>query len=846
MLEYFSLFCLLACICFYMSILNTIISRLSPGIYLLVMFMLTGRIALAATPESGPGPLSRQQSKTVKISGKITDENNEPLEFATVKIVGTMIGATSGLDGSYTLSTAAKDTIRVEFSCIGYEDSKRRLVGASGDVTLNVKLLPKSYMLQDVQVTDIRRQTGAMQTIDPSDFRRSPDVNGGSVEGIITTMAGVTSGNEMSSQYSVRGGSYDENSVYINGVEVYRPQLVTSGQQEGLSIINPAMVGAIGFSTGGFAPQYADKMSSVLDITYKEPESFEGSLDLSLQGGGLTLGTSSRKFSMLHGLRYKSNRSLLGSMDEKGEYDPRFFDYQGNLNFRFSDRFKASVLGYVSVNNYKFIPHNRTTNFGTSTDAKQFKVYFDGQEKDRFETFFGSLNLSYNPRKSAEYTLLASAYQTNELVTYDIQGEYWLDQAGTSGGGGSEAIGGELGLGRYMEHARDRLRATVMSIGMRGSNGLGGHTIGYGVTYNHEKIFDRSREWEMRDSAGYSLPFDPAALKVIYNLDSRHDLQSGRISAYLQDTYRMQTRAGYLNLTGGIRLSYWDFNREFLVSPRLNIGFIPDRAPRWAFRFATGLYYQSPFFKEYRRMVSDAQGNTTIELNSDIKSQRSFQFIFGADWTFRAFERPFKLSGEAYYKILSNLIPYEIDNLKVVYSGVNSSSGHAMGLDFKLFGQFVPGSDSWISFSLMNTSQKLNGVNVPLPSDRRYAFALYFTDYFPKFPRLKFSLRGIFNDGLPTTAPRSSRDKGYFRAPAYKRVDVGLSYALLQPVQPGEPRDGFLRHFKSIWLGLDCFNLLDISNVSSYYWVTDVNNIQYAVPNYLTRRQINLRLTIDF
>ncbi len=533
-------------------------------------------------------------------------------------------------------------------------------------------------------------------------------------------------------------------------------------------------------------------------------------------------------------------------MVEKVDYDPRFFDYQGSLGYRFSDKLKASVLGYISINNYKFIPHNRTTNFGTSTDAKQFKVYFDGQEKDRFETFFGSLNLTYKPRKSAEYTLLASAYQTNELVSYDISGEYWLDQAGTSGSVSGGAVGGELGIGRYMEHARDRLKATVMSVGLRGINGIGGHSIGYGITFNHEKIFDRSREWELRDSAGYSLPYDPDALKLVYNLDSRNDMSSNRFSAYVQDTYRMQTRAGYLNFTGGVRLSYWDFNKELLVSPRLNLGFVPTSLPRWSFRFATGLYYQSPFFKEYRQSVTDASGNTNIKLNSDIKSQRSYQFILGADWTFLVFDRQLKLTGEAYYKILSNIIPYEVDNLKVVYSGLNNSSGHAMGLDFKLFGQFVPGSDSWISFSLMNTSQSLNGVDVPMPSDRRYAIALYFTDYFPKFPRLKFSLRGIFNDGLPTTAPRSTRDKGYFRAPEYKRVDVGLSYALLMPTKEGESRTGISRHIKSIWLGLDCFNLLDISNVSSYYWVTDVNNLQYAVPNYLTRRQLNVRLSIEF
>ena len=783
----------------------------------------------------------------VKIHGKVTEDNNEPLEFVTVRIAGTAIGATSGLDGTYVLSAPEADTIRVVFTCIGYEEATRRLIKPAGDVTLNVKMTSKTFSLGDVEVTEFRKQTGSMQEINTDNYRLAPDVSGGSVESMLTTMAGVTSGNEMSSQYSVRGGSYDENSVYINGIEVYRPQLISSGQQEGLSIINPDMVGSVNFSTGGFSPQSADKMSSALDITYRQPEAFEGSLGASLMGGNLAIGTSSKRFTQLHGVRYKSNASLLSSMEDKGEYDPRYFDYQTAMTLKISPKFTASVLGNIAINNYKFIPASRSTNFGTSTDAKQFKVYFDGQEKDRFETFFGALTLDYRFNKSSSLSLLTSGYLTNELVAYDISGEYWLDQAGTTGGGSGGAIGGELGVGRYHEHARNRLKASVFSVGLRGTTGLNRHSLAYGVDFKHETIHDRAREWEVRDSAGYSLPVDPGALKVIYNLDSRHNLSSNRFSAYVQDTYRLSTSAGYLNITGGIRFSYWDYNKETLVSPRVNLGFVPDAAPRWAFRFATGLYYQSPFYKEYRMPVVDENGNTRIVLNSDIKSQRSFQFIAGADYTFRAFGRPFKLTGEAYYKILGNLIPYEVENLKVVYSGVNSSKGFAAGLDFKLFGQFVPGSDSWISFSLMKTQEDLNGVKVPRPTDRRYAFALYFTDYFPKFPKLKFSLRGILSDGLPTTAPRSGRDEGYFRAPAYKRVDIGVSYALLSPVEEGAaPRTGFLRHFKSIWLGLDCFNLLDISNVSSYYWVTDVNNIQYAVPNYLTRRQLNVRLTIDF
>lgn len=785
-------------------------------------------------------------SSAVNIGGLVTDENNEPLEFVSIHIAGTAIGATTGLDGKYTISAPDADTIRLVYSCIGYEDSKRKLIAPKGTVTLNVKMEPKSYELKGVEITEVQRQIGAVQKINAKAGKLAPDATGGSVESLLSTMGGVTTGNEMSSQYNVRGGSYDENLVYINGIEVYRPQLVSSGQQEGLSIINPDMVDAIGFSTGGFSPKYGDKMSSVLDITYRDPQSFEGSASASLMGGSLTLGSSTKRFSQLHGVRYKSNASLLSSMEDKGEYDPRFFDYQTNMTYRFSNRLKATLLGNIAVNNYEFIPHNRTTNFGTSTNAKQFKVYFDGKEKDRFETWFGALNLTYTPSKKTEFSLLASGFLTNELVSYDISGEYWLDQAGTSGSDSNSGVGGELGVGRYHEHARNRLKASVMSVALNGTTGLNKHTLSYGVSVNAEKINDRSREWELRDSAGYSLPFDPAALKVIYNLAARQDISSTRTGAYIMDTYRLQTSAGYVNVNGGIRVSSWSFNKEFLVSPRLNATFIPDKAPNWAFRFATGIYYQSPFYKEFRMSQIDEEGNGTVKLNHDIKSPRSIQFISGGDYTFRSLGRPFKLSGEVYYKSLSNLIPYEVDNLKLVYSGHNESKGYAAGVDFKFFGQFVPGSDSWLSFSLMKTEEELHGKKVPRPSDRRYSFGMYFTDYFPKFPRLKFSLKGILSDGLPTTPPRRGREEGYFRAPAYKRADIGLAYGIVIPGQDNGTDNQFLKHFKSMWLGLDVFNLFDISNVSSYYWVTDVNNIQYAVPNYLTRRQINVRLSIEF
>jgi len=783
----------------------------------------------------------------VQIHGKVSDMENSPMEFVTVRVAGTAICTTTGLDGSYKLSAPANDTITVVFSCIGYDELRRQLINPEGDMALSVQMRSKDHTLHEIEVTDFRKQTNQMQTIDHSSYSLAADASGGSVESMLSTLAGVNSNNEMSSQYSVRGGTYDENSVYINGIEVYRPQLITSGQQEGLSVINPNMVGAIGFSTGGFGVEYGDKMSSALDITYKEPEAFEASLSASLMGASASLGTSSRRFSQLHGVRYKRAASLLSSMETKGEYDPNFFDYQTNLTYKFSKKLKASFLGNIAINNYKFTPVNRTTNFGTSTDAKQFKVFFDGGEKDRFETYFGALNLTYEHSRSTAFSLLASGYLTNELVAYDISGEYWLDQAGTTGGGDSDnAIGGELGVGRYHEHARNRLKISMLSIGLQGHTSIRRHNLTYGLGVHAQKIMERSREWELRDSAGYTLPSDGTNIRMIYNLTSRHDLSTTRMAAYLADSYRFNTSAGYFAINAGLRLSYWDFNKEFLISPRANVAFVPERNNNLTFRFATGLYYQQPFYKEFRRPDEDAEGNTVITLNDRIKSQQSIHFILGGDYTFRAFGRPFKLSAEAYYKKLNKLIPYEVDNLKVTYAGENQTHGYTTGLDLKLFGQFVPGTDSWVSFSVMKTGEVLNGITVPRPTDQRYSLAVYFTDYFPKFPKLKFSLRGILSDGLPVTAPHSSRDKGYFRTPAYKRVDVGLHYALLSPPDETSSLTGIRKWCKSIWLGLDVFNLLDISNVSSYYWVTDVNSIQYAVPNYLTRRQFNITLSIDF
>lgn len=778
----------------------------------------------------------------VKISGKVVDGEDKPVEFATVRIAGTAVGTNTDLQGLYSLTVARTDTINVIFSCIGFKEIKRQLIDPSAEVTLNVRMYSDEQILDELEVIGFRGNSNGMESLTSESLKTSPDASGGSVEAMLQTMAGVNSSNEMSTQYSVRGGSFDENSVYINGVEVYRPQLVRSGQQEGLSIINPDMVGNIKFSTGGFPARYADKMSSALDITYREPEAIEFGASASLMGGSLSFGQNSGKFSQLHGLRLKKNNSLLTSLETRGEYDPLYFDYQTDINLKPNDRLTLNLLGNISLNHYNFKPADRETSFGTSSDTKTFKVYFDGEEKDKFETYFGTFSATYRFNKANSLAASVSAFLTNELVSYDISGEYWLDQAGT---GGEEGIGGELGVGKYMEHSRNRLRASVIQLGLKGTSAIKRHNLTYGLSYQHENFRDRTKEWEWRDSAGYSLPTMPEGVHLIYNLSSRQDISNNRLAFYVEDAIYLNNSQAYMTLNGGIRFSYWDFNKEFLVSPRINFSVSPIKFVHWTYRVAAGIYYQSPFYKEYREAREDELGNGYITLNNKIKSPRSVQFVLGADYTFRMMGRPFKLTGEAYYKNLANLISYEYDNLKINYTGVNDSKGYILGLDMKLFGQFVEGTDSWITFSLMKTNQTLNGKNVPLPSDQRYSVGIYFTDYFPKFPRLKFALRGIFSDGLTMTAPRVSRDKSYFRAPAYKRVDIGLSYQLVGYSKDGVRPYNFWRHFKNITIAFDVFNLFDISNVSSYYWVTDVNDIQYAVPNYLTRRQFNLRLTVE-
>lgn len=771
----------------------------------------------------------------VKIRGTVNDSEGNPIEMAVVKVEGQGAGTLTDLKGKYSFTCQSADSVVVVFSMLGYQTHKRVLMSPHDSVTLKVVLKSSDKTLGQATVKGQRVQSNTMQSVKTKDVKNLPSTTGNGVEDLISTMAGVSRHDEMSSQYNVRGGSFDENLVYLNGQEVFRPMLVSSGQQEGLSIINSDMVDKIEFSTGGFPVKYGDKMSSVLDIKYKKPQQLEAKLNASLLGGGAYVGFGNKKFSMMNSVRYKTTRYMLGSLETNGEYRPNFLDYQTYFSWTPNERWTIDFIGNISDNHYNFKPKSRETRFGTLEDTKEFRVYFDGKEKDLFRTYYGALTISRNFGKNTSLALLGSAYKTREQETYDIQGQYWLNELGSQE---------ELGVGTYREHARNYLNATVANVALRFNTKMKKHEIEAAVSMRTERFSENASEWEMRDSAGYSIPNNPDRLQLYYNLHADEKLTATRLEAYAQDTYRFSTKTGNFTLNYGVRLSNWSWNKETIVSPRASLGFIPSANDKWIFRIAAGLYYQTPFYKELRD-TSTTGYNTVVTLNKNIKSQRSWQIVIGGDYTFRLNDRPFKFTAEAYYKGMSNLIPYNVNNVRTVYYGRNMCDGYAMGIDTKLYGEFVPGTDSWITFSVMQTKEKFGNKWVPRPTDQRYNLSLYFTDFFPGSDRWKMSLRGAFADGLPFGPTHSGREKMNFRAPAYKRVDIGMNYRLLNN-EDGRHKNGIAGAIKNAWLGIDAFNVFGINNVNSYYWVTDVTNNQFAVPNYLTGRLLNLRLSLEF
>lgn len=773
-------------------------------------------------------------AQSFTLTGKVIDENNDPVEFASVSCAKQGKMTMTALNGTYSLQLQSADSVEIRFSMIGYKTKVRVLRRPRGKQTMQVVLHSSDNALSEVTITGKRIETGQTQELSKEHIKNMPSTTGNAVEEMIQSQAGVSTHSELSSQYNVRGGSFDENSVYINNVEIFRPFLVRSGQQEGISVINPDMVEKIGFSTGGYEARYGDKMSSALNIEYRRPKRFEASATASMLGASAFVGMSNKKFSWSNGLRYKTTKYLLGSMDTKGEYQPTFIDYQTYLTYSPNKRWDIKFLGNISDNHYNFTPEDRETNFGTMENVKAFKVYFDGHEKDVFRTFFGSLGITRKFGENTSLSLIASAFNTREQEKYDIQGQYWLTQTETSE---------NLGVGTYFQHTRNYLKAHVESAKLLFKTKQKKHDIEAAFTYKWEHINENSVEYEMRDSSKYSIPHTGKDLYMIYSMRAKNTLTANRIEAYAQDTYRFTGSAGktLYTLNYGVRLAYWSFTKETILSPRLSLGIIPAFNDNLTMRFATGLYYQAPFFKEIRDTTT-VNGITYASLNRKAKSQRSIHFIAGFDYRFKMNNRPFKFTAEAYYKALGNLVPYSVNNVKVVYYGDNMCSGHAAGLDLKLFGEFVPGTDSWVSLSLMNTSMKLNGKSIPLPTDQRYAVNMFFTDYFPGTTRWKMSLKLALADGLPFSAPHRELESNVFRAPAYKRADIGLNYRIID----NNDRHNKRNPIRNLWVGAECLNLLGINNVNSYYWITDVTGQQYAVPNYLTGRQINVKVSVDF
>lgn len=773
-------------------------------------------------------------AQTFLLTGRVLDDEENPVELATVSCIKQGKATMTNLRGEFSLELSSADSVVIRFSMIGYKAKERVLRRPRGRQNLQITLYEGGTTLDDVTITETKRQTTGSQELDISDTKMGPSASGNAVEDLIQQQAGVSTHSELSSQYNVRGGSFDENSVYINNVEVYRPFLVRSGQQEGLSIINGDMVDNISFSTGGYEAKYGDKMSSALNIKYRRPTRTEGTLSASLLGGSAYFGIGTKKFSWANGVRYKTTKALLKTFDTNGEYDPQFIDYQTFMSYTPNKRWQIDFIGNISQSKYNFYPTDRETTFGTQQDIKAFTVYFDGREKDIFRTYFGTLAIKRNFGNNTAISLIGSAFHTKEQETYDIEGQYWLTQTGTQE---------NLGVGTYMEYARNYLTADVASAQLLLEHRTRKHNIESGLTLKWENIKEQSREYEMRDSSGYVVPHTGSDLYMIYSLAAKNTLKANRTEFYIQDTWRFNNaqETTFYTLCYGIRFSHWSFNKESIVSPRASLAIIPAFNNNVTFRIAAGLYYQAPFFKELRDTTT-VEGVTYATLNNKIKSQQSIHFVGAFDYRFKLLDRPFKFTAEAYYKALSDIVPYSVNNLKITYNGINECSGHTMGIDFKLYGEFVPGTDSWITLSLMKTNMNYRGQDIPLPTDQRYAVNLFFTDYFPGTDRWKMALKLSYADGLPFGPPHSDNNRQNFRAPAYQRVDIGMSYRAYKRENQDAKKPGL----RNIWIGVDCLNLIDHSNVNSYYWITDVNNQQYAVPNYLTGRQLNAKVSIEF
>ncbi len=794
-------------------------------------------------------------AQRARLEGYITNEEGNPMELVSVALQGTSVGTTTNSEGFFRLPVIEQQNHQVVISYLGYSPRQFQINLAPGEIrVINIRMEPLATQLPDFEVKETQIITSQYIRIDPSLSAIIPGPGNG-VESLLKTMPGVSATTELSSQYSVRGGNFDENLVYVNGIEIYRPFLVRSGQQEGLSFINSDLVSSISFSSGGFDAQYGDKMASVLDITYKTPEKFGGSFSMSLLEGSLHLEDArmDNRLKYLFGLRHKSNQYLLGTLDTQGDYKPEFTDIQTLISYRLHPQWEMSFLGNYSRNQYLFVPEVQRTRFGTVTEVRQFTVFFDGQETDRFLTALGALSLNYDPTPNHTLQLIGSVFQTDETENFDIKGRYLLERVETDFGSSDfgQPTGTPLGVGAFHNHARNYLNAIVWNVEHKGEIRADNNTLRWGAKYQFEDIFDRLNEWSMIDSAGYSLPRDPAHSLILQDtVNTRIFLQTYRVSGYVQNSFEFQRPHGRYIATAGVRSQYWSFNSQWLFSPRLTLLYKPVWAPRVVLRASGGVYQQPAFYKELR----DFQGN----INHDIKAQESLQFVLGAEYNLMLWDRPFKYTSELYYKQFKNLIPYELDNVRIRYYANNTASGYGTGIDMKINGEFVPGIESWASLSVMKTEEKIEGAfytdadgntvplgYIPRPTDQRFSFSLFFQDFLPRNPTYKVSMALVYGSGLPLSPPSHQKTRNLSTMPPYRRVDIGFSKELIGP--NARNRDsGVFRHIESMWITAEVFNLLEINNTISYLWIRDISNDMYAIPNYLTSRLINLKLVTQF
>lgn len=798
------------------------------------------------------------KSNNVRIYGYVLDSDNRGIELANVYVEGTTQGTSTNKNGYYDITLEMTDTIIMVYSMIGYETIRQQLYTPNPTLGVNVVLPTNEEMLGELTVRGIQRQTSAMDHVDIEAARLMPDATGGGIESLLVTFAGVRQNNELSSQYNVRGGSFDENSLYVNGLEIQRPLLIRNGQQEGLSFVNTDMVESVNFSAGGFDAQYGDKMSSVLDIQYKRPTRFESRLNISLLGASAYIGWGDSLQSQMHGVRYKTSKYMLGALNTKGNYKPNFVDYQTQMTWKVGPTrdWEIRFMGNVSQNTYSFEPDSSKSTDGTMQNPVEKTIYYEGQEKDVFRTAFAALSAYGKVHPEVKLGVDLSGFYSHEKETYDIHSELILSKQNTDGTNqptynpNQEIIGSSgtqeiIGTGMFHEHARNTLQSSTVTLGHTGEWERGNNNLQWGVSGQIEIVQDQISEWEWRDSLGYSLP-NTENLELYYSLKGTTHMLNGRLQAYAQNTHHWTTNQGKVYLTTGMRMNWWSFTNEVLPSPRVSVVWMPGWKRDFTFRAATGVYYQAPFYKEVRQTIQDDKGVYRIHLNDKLKAQRSYQLVLGTDYYFRAWGRPFKFTAEAYGKWIDRMESYTVDNVRVRYSGINDSEGYTVGLDLKLYGELVPGASSWLSVSTMHSKMRFtNDVHqlgwIPNPQEQRYNITLYFQDYIPKYPQYKVHLKFIWTEGLPYGYPRNEKMRYLSHMSDYRRIDIGASRTFSADTDKWMKKS---KHVESWSIHLDIFNLVGWQNENSIYWVTTANEQQWPSPTHLTGRMFNFKVDV--